>query len=58
MSHVFHRSLTQGYPTAVKGDGPYLIDAQGGATWMPAVAPRSPAWGTAMPPSSRPSASR
>ncbi|WP_445158067.1 aspartate aminotransferase family protein [Halomonas sp. E14] len=29
MSHVFHRSLTQGYPTAVKGDGPYLIDAQG-----------------------------
>ncbi|WP_444677247.1 aspartate aminotransferase family protein [Halomonas sp. E19] len=29
MSHVFHRSLTQEYPTAVKGDGPYLIDAQG-----------------------------
>lgn len=29
MSHVFHRSLTQHYPTAVQGDGPYLIDAQG-----------------------------
>ncbi len=29
MSHVFHRSLTQDYPTAVKGEGPYLIDAQG-----------------------------
>ncbi|WP_022964121.1 aspartate aminotransferase family protein [Halopseudomonas pelagia] len=29
MSHVFHRSLNQGYPTAVKGDGPYLIDSQG-----------------------------
>ncbi|MFS2198809.1 MULTISPECIES: aspartate aminotransferase family protein [unclassified Pseudomonas] len=29
MSHVFHRSLKQQYPTAVKGDGPYLIDAQG-----------------------------
>jgi adenosylmethionine-8-amino-7-oxononanoate aminotransferase len=29
MSHVFHRSLTQGYPVAVKGDGPYLIDSQG-----------------------------
>lgn len=29
MSHVFHRSLTQRYPTAVKGDGPYLIDSQG-----------------------------
>ncbi|UVJ46042.1 aspartate aminotransferase family protein [Pseudomonas sp. LS1212] len=29
MSHVFHRSLTQSYPTAVKGDGPYLIDSEG-----------------------------
>jgi adenosylmethionine-8-amino-7-oxononanoate aminotransferase len=29
MSHVFHRSLTQSYPVAVKGDGPYLIDNQG-----------------------------
>lgn len=29
MSHVFHRSLTQHYPTAVKGEGPYLIDNQG-----------------------------
>lgn len=29
MSHVFHRSLTQSYPTAVKGDGPYLIDSAG-----------------------------
>ncbi|WP_338524213.1 aspartate aminotransferase family protein [Pseudomonas batumici] len=29
MSHVFHRSLTQRYPTAVKGDGPYLIDSDG-----------------------------
>ncbi|AOE84138.1 aspartate aminotransferase family protein [Pseudomonas sp. TCU-HL1] len=29
MSHVFHRSLTQSYPTAVQGDGPYLIDSQG-----------------------------
>lgn len=29
MSHVFHRNLTQSYPTAVKGDGPYLIDSQG-----------------------------
>lgn len=29
MSHVFHRSLTQAYPTAVKGEGPYLIDSQG-----------------------------
>ena len=27
MSHVFHRSLTQRYPTAVQGDGPYLIDS-------------------------------
>ncbi|XVO85343.1 aspartate aminotransferase family protein [Pseudomonas palleroniana] len=27
MSHVFHRSLTQSYPIAVKGEGPYLIDA-------------------------------
>ena len=29
MSHVFHRSLTQSYPVAVTGDGPYLIDSQG-----------------------------
>lgn len=29
MSHVFHRHLNQDYPTAVKGDGPYLIDSQG-----------------------------
>ncbi|MCE8019645.1 aspartate aminotransferase family protein [Halomonas sp. MCCC 1A11036] len=29
MSHVFHRSLTQDYPTAIKGEGPYLIDDQG-----------------------------
>jgi adenosylmethionine-8-amino-7-oxononanoate aminotransferase len=29
MSHVFHRHLRQAYPTAVAGDGPYLIDAQG-----------------------------
>ncbi|KAA0014183.1 aspartate aminotransferase family protein [Billgrantia pellis] len=29
MSHVFHRSLTQDYPTATKGEGPYLIDDQG-----------------------------
>lgn len=29
MSHVFHRSLTQTYPTAVKGEGPYLIDSAG-----------------------------
>lgn len=29
MSHVFHRSLTQSYPTAIHGDGPYLIDSQG-----------------------------
>lgn len=29
MSHVFHRHLKQHYPTAVKGEGPYLIDAEG-----------------------------
>ncbi|AIR91516.1 aspartate aminotransferase family protein [Pseudomonas cremoricolorata] len=29
MSHVLHRSLTQTYPTAVAGDGPYLIDSNG-----------------------------
>lgn len=29
MSHVFHRHLKQQYPTAVAGDGPWLIDAQG-----------------------------
>lgn len=27
MSHVLHRSLLQNYPTAVKGDGVYIIDA-------------------------------
>lgn len=27
MSHVFHRHLNQSYPVAVRGDGPYLIDA-------------------------------
>jgi adenosylmethionine-8-amino-7-oxononanoate aminotransferase len=29
MTHVFHRHLRQTYPTAVAGDGPYLIDAEG-----------------------------
>jgi adenosylmethionine-8-amino-7-oxononanoate aminotransferase len=29
MTHVFHRDLRLGYPTASSGDGPYLIDAQG-----------------------------
>jgi len=29
MSRVFHRHLTHAYPTAVAGDGPYLIDAEG-----------------------------
>ncbi|WP_136248973.1 aspartate aminotransferase family protein [Halomonas borealis] len=29
MSHVFHRHLKQHYPTAVRGEGPYLIDAEG-----------------------------
>ena len=29
MSHVFHRHLRQDYPVAVRGEGPYLIDAQG-----------------------------
>ncbi|WP_043526956.1 aspartate aminotransferase family protein [Litchfieldella xinjiangensis] len=29
MSHVFHRHLNQFYPVAVRGDGPYLIDADG-----------------------------
>jgi len=29
MSHVLHRSFTQTYPTAVAGDGPYLIDSSG-----------------------------
>ncbi|OYO30339.1 aspartate aminotransferase family protein [Janthinobacterium sp. PC23-8] len=29
MSHVLHRSLSASYPTAVAGDGPYLIDAGG-----------------------------
>lgn len=27
MSHVLHRSLVQNYPTAVKGDGVYILDA-------------------------------
>lgn len=29
MSHVFHRNLHHNYPAAVKGDGIYLIDAEG-----------------------------
>ncbi|WP_046079830.1 aspartate aminotransferase family protein [Halomonas sp. HG01] len=29
MSHVFHRHLSHTYPTAVGGDGAYLIDAEG-----------------------------
>ncbi|MCP1607036.1 aspartate aminotransferase family protein [Pseudomonas citronellolis] len=29
MSHVLHRSLTQPYPTAVRGDGAYLVDSEG-----------------------------
>jgi adenosylmethionine-8-amino-7-oxononanoate aminotransferase len=29
MTHVFHRSLRQDYPLAVRGDGMYLIDAAG-----------------------------
>ena len=29
MSRVFHRSLTQDYPMAAKGEGPYLIDDHG-----------------------------
>ncbi|QFT85760.1 Adenosylmethionine-8-amino-7-oxononanoate aminotransferase [Halomonas sp. THAF12] len=29
MSHVFHRHLSHSYPTAVGGDGAYLIDAEG-----------------------------
>ncbi|MFM9384441.1 aspartate aminotransferase family protein [Pseudomonas sp. UV AK001] len=29
MSHVLHRSFTQTYPTAVGGEGPYLIDSTG-----------------------------
>jgi adenosylmethionine-8-amino-7-oxononanoate aminotransferase len=29
MSHVFHRHLRQSYPTAVRGDGCYVIDALG-----------------------------
>ena len=28
-SHVLHRSLHQRYPTAVRGDGVYLVDTQG-----------------------------
>ena len=29
MTHVFHRHLRQSYPVAVRGEGPFLIDAQG-----------------------------
>lgn len=29
MSHVFHRNLRSQYPTAVKGEGVYLIDSEG-----------------------------
>jgi hypothetical protein len=29
MSYVFHRNPKHDYPTAVAGDGPYLIDAAG-----------------------------
>jgi hypothetical protein len=29
MSHVFHRSLRQSYPTAVRGDGCYVVDSDG-----------------------------
>ncbi|MCL1125231.1 aspartate aminotransferase family protein [Shewanella surugensis] len=29
MSHVFHRNLRSQYPTAVKGEGVYLIDSDG-----------------------------
>lgn len=29
MSHVLHRNLNQDYPTAVKGDGPYIVDREG-----------------------------
>ena len=29
MSHVFHRQLRHTYPTAVRGDGPYLYDSTG-----------------------------
>ncbi len=29
MSHVLHRNLNHDYPTAVKGDGPYIVDREG-----------------------------
>jgi len=29
MSHVFHRQPQHDYPLAVRGDGPYIIDAEG-----------------------------
>lgn len=29
MSHVLHRNLNQDYPTAVQGDGPYIVDREG-----------------------------
>jgi 4-aminobutyrate aminotransferase-like enzyme len=28
-SHVVHRSLRQRYPTAVRGEGAYLVDSAG-----------------------------
>jgi len=29
MTHVFHRHTRQSYPTAVAGEGPYIIDSEG-----------------------------
>ncbi len=29
MTHVFHRSPKSEYPTALKGDGPYVVDSEG-----------------------------
>lgn len=29
MTHVFHRHTRQAYPTAVAGEGPYIIDSEG-----------------------------
>ncbi|WP_025898261.1 aspartate aminotransferase family protein [Sneathiella glossodoripedis] len=29
MTHVFHRSLNASYPTAIKGDGVYVVDTDG-----------------------------
>jgi len=31
-------------PRAVKGDGIYIIDADGNAIWMPPAGPPSAAW--------------